>query len=140
MGTMKNPLHVSGCVLLVTTLAALVRPALADSYLHCSTKEAVIISAPNGETSSMRTVDLDFRIDDAAKTVRFLDNTALNVTRFERSRISAERDDVSYEFDRQGGTLNFAGSKNKDGGTSVIIIGSGQCESGPQVKRQSPQK
>jgi hypothetical protein len=74
-----------------------------------------------------------------AKTVKFLDNTPLNVTRFDRSRISAEHDDVSYEFDRQGGTLNLAGSATKDGVTTVIV-GSGPCESGLLIKRENPQK
>ena len=68
-----------------------------------------------------------FRLDDAAKTIKFTNNTPLTITRFDRSWISAESDSVSYEFDRQDGTLSFASSTMKDG-VATTIVGSGRCQ------------
>jgi hypothetical protein len=84
-------------------------------------------SGLHGETSSEKKEDLMFRLDDAAKTLEFTNNTPLTITRFDRSWISAESDGVSYEFDRQDGTLSFASSTMKDG-VATTIVGSGRCQ------------
>jgi len=115
------------CAVLTIALAVVAQPVLARSYLNCSTRKVVIISAPSGDTSSRREVDLGFWVDDAAKTLTFVDNTALTVTRLDRAWISADRDGIFYEFDRQDGTLTYAASTTKDAVTT-IIVGSGRCE------------
>ena len=117
----------SKCVALTIALAALAQPVLARTYLNCSTRKVVIISAPSGDTSSRRDENLGFWIDDAAKTLTFVDNTPLSVTRLDRAWISADRDGIFYEFDRQGGTLTYAASTTKDAITTTIV-GSGRCE------------
>ena len=115
------------CAALTIALAALAQPVLARTYLNCSTRKVVIISAPSGDTSSRRDENLGFWVDDAAKTLTFVDNTSLTVTRLDRAWISADRDGIFYEFDRQGGTLTYAASTTKDAVTTTIV-GSGRCE------------
>ena len=61
------------------------------------------------------------------KFSRFVDNTALTVSRLDRAWISADRDGIFYEFDRQDGTLTYAASTTKDAVTTTIV-GSGRCE------------
>ena len=117
----------SNCVALTIALAALAQPVLARTYLNCSTRKVVIISAPSGDTLSRRDENLGFWVDDAAKTLTFVDNTSLTVTRLDRAWISADRDGIFYEFDRQGGTLSYAASTTKDAVTTTIV-GSGRCE------------
>ena len=117
----------SNCAALTIALAALAQPVLARTYLNCSTRKVVIISAPSGDTSSRRDENLGFWIDDAAKTLTFVDNTPLSVTRLDRAWISADRDGIFYELDRQGGTLTYAASTTKDAITTTIV-GSGRCE------------
>jgi len=117
----------SNCVALTIALAALAQPVLARTYLNCSTRKVVIISAPSGDTLSRRDENLGFWVDDAAKTLTFVDNTSLTVTRLDRAWISADRDGIFYEFDRQGGTLTYAASTTKDAVTTTIV-GSGRCE------------
>jgi len=117
----------SNCVALTIALAALAQPVLARTYLNCSTRKVVIISAPSGDTLSRRDENLGFWVDDAAKTLTFVDNTSLTVTRLDRAWISADRDGIFYEFDRQGGTLTYAASTTKDDVTTTIV-GSGRCE------------
>ena len=90
-------------------------------------KKVVIVDAPRGSTSSNSEEKLDFWLDDAAKTIMLADGTPLTVLRFDDHWISATRNDVSYEFNRQNGTLAHVSSSTKDG-TATIIIGSGQCE------------
>jgi len=108
-------------------LGVIILPALADTYLHCPSIKVVMTSGLHGETSSEKKEDLMFRLDDAAKTLEFTNNTPLTITRFDRSWISAESDGVSYEFDRQDGTLSFASSTMKDG-VATTIVGSGRCQ------------
>ena len=120
---------VGECALLTIALTALAQPALARSYLNCSTRKVVLVSAPSGDTSSAREERLGFWVDDEAKTLTFPDNTPLTVTRLDRSWISADRDGVFYEFDRGNGALSYAGSTIK-GGISTTIVGSGRCEAG----------
>lgn len=121
---------VSECAVVTIALAALAQPVLARSMLTCSTRKVVLISAPAGDTSSAKEENLGFWVDDEAKTLAFLDNTPLTVTRLDRSWISANRDGVFYELDRRDGALSYAGSTTKDG-VSTTIVGSGRCEAPP---------
>ncbi len=114
------------CAVVAIMIVVVPRPVLARTYLHCSTTQVVIISAPTGETSSRSEENLGFVIDDAAKTLTFADGRSLAVTRLDRNWIRANRDDIFYEFDRQGGTLSYASSTKKNNSTSTIV-GSGRC-------------
>lgn len=111
-------------VAIMTVVAA--RPVLAATYLHCSTTQVAIIGASTGQTSSRSEENLSFVIDDAAKTVTFADGIPLAVTRLDSRWISANHDDIFYEFDRQGGTLSYASATTKNDVTSTIV-GSGRC-------------
>ena len=122
------------CVVLMIALSALAQQALARSYLNCTTKKVVMISTPSGETSSTKEEDLGFLIDEAAKTLTFSDNRPLTVTRLDRSWISANRDGIFDEFDRQDGTLTYASSITPDSVTTTIV-GSGRCEISPTPTR-----
>ena len=126
--------RVTECVVLMIALSALAQQALARSYLNCSTRKVVMISTPSGETSSTKEEDLGFLIDEAAKTLTFSDNRPLTVTRLDRSWISANRDGIFYEFDRQDGTLTYASSITRDSVTTTIV-GSGRCEISPTPTR-----
>jgi len=121
---------VSECAVLTIALAALAQPVLARTYMNCSTRKVVLISAPSGDTSSAREEDLGFWVDDEAKTLTLLDNTPLIVTRLDRFWISANRDGIFYEFDRGDGTLTFASSTMNDS-VSTTVVGSGRCEALP---------
>ncbi len=115
------------CAVVAIMIVVVARPVLARTYfLHCSTTQVVIISASTGETSSRSEENLSFVIDDAAKTLTFADGRSLAVTRLDRNWIRANRDDIFYEFDRQGGTLSYASSTTKNNSTSTIV-GSGRC-------------
>jgi hypothetical protein len=114
------------CAVVAIIIVVMAGPVLARSYLHCSTTQVVIISASTGKTSSRSEENLSFVIDDAAKTLSFADGGSLAVTRLDRNWISANRDDIFYEFDRQGGTLSYASSTTKNNITSTIV-GSGRC-------------
>lgn len=116
----------AGCAVVAIMIVVVVRPVLARTQLHCSTTQVVIVSAPTGKTSSRSEENLSFVIDDTAKTVAFADGESLAVTRFDGNWISANHDDILYEFDRQGGTLSYARSTTKNDTTS-IIVGSGRC-------------
>ena len=122
--------RVTECVVLMIALTAMVRSALALSYLNCSTRKVVMISAPSGDTSSTREEEIMFVIDEAAKTLTFSDNRPLTVTRLGKSWLSANRDDVFYEFNRQDGSLTYASSTTQDGATTTIV-GAGQCVISP---------
>jgi hypothetical protein len=125
---------VSECAVLTIVLTALAQPVLARTHLNCSTRKVVLISAPTGDTSSAREENLGFWVDDEAKTLTFLDNTPLTVTRLDQFWISADRDGIFYEFDRRDGTLSYASSTTK-GGVSTTIVGSGRCEAPPTEMR-----
>lgn len=107
-------------------LTAPAQPALARSYLNCSTRKVVMISAPSGDTSSTREEEVAFVIDEAAKKLTFSDNSPLTVTRLDKYWISANRDGIFYEVNRQDGTLTYASSTTQDSVTTTIV-GSGQC-------------
>jgi hypothetical protein len=125
---------VSKCAVLTIALATLAQSVLAGTYLHCATRKVVIISGPSGDTSSTSEEDLGFRVDDAAKTLTFLDETPITIRRLDRSWISADHDGIFYEFDRQGSTLSYASSITKDG-VATTIVGSGRCEVAPDPMR-----
>ena len=125
---------VTECIVLMIALTALAQPALARSYLNCSTRKVVMISAPSGDTSSTREEEIAFVIDEAAKILTFSDNRPLTVTRLDKYWISANRDGTIYEFDRQDGTLTYASSTMQDGVTTTIA-GLGQCAISPALIR-----
>jgi hypothetical protein len=120
----------SECALLTIALASLAQPVLARTHLNCSTRKVILISAPTGDTSSAREENLGFWVDDEARTLAFLDNTSLTVTRLDQFWISANRNGIFYEFDRRDGTLSYASSTTKDG-VSTTIVGSGRCQTPP---------
>jgi hypothetical protein len=93
-----------------------------------------MISAPRGDTSSTSEEEVVFALDEAAKTLTFSDNRPLTVSRFDKSRISAKRDEVFYEFNRQDGSLTYASSTTQDGVTTTIV-GAGQCAISPVTRR-----
>ena len=72
------------CVVLMIALAAPAQSALAPSYLNCSIRKEVIISAPSGDTSSTREEEIMFVIDEAAKTFTFSDHRALTVIQLDK--------------------------------------------------------
>ena len=113
-------------VVLMISLAALTQPALAGNLLNCSTRKVVIINGPSGDTSSTREEDFTFWVDDAAKAFTFLDDIPLTITRLDRFWISANRDGIFYEFNRQDGSLTYASSITK-GEVTTTIVGSGRC-------------
>ncbi len=82
------------------TFTVWAKPALARSYLDCSTKKVVIVDAPSGNTSLSTEENLGFWIDEAARILTLVDGMPLIVRRFDDRWISAARGDVSYEFDR----------------------------------------
>jgi hypothetical protein len=57
-------------VLTIALAALLAQPVLARTYLNCSTRKVVIISAPSGDTSSRREEDLGFWVDGKNSHVR----------------------------------------------------------------------
>ena len=122
---MKSPIR--QCALLLMAFTVWAKPALARSYLNCSTKKVAIVDAPTGNSSSSTEENVGFWIDDAAKIMTLADGTPLIVRRFDDRWISAARGDVSYELDRQDGNLTYASWTTKDG-TTTIIIGSGRCK------------
>ena len=118
---------IRGCALLLMALKGWTEPAFVRSYLNCLTKKVVIVDTPRGSTSSSVEEHLGFWIDEAAKAVVLADGVPLTVHRFDDHWISAARDDMSYELDRENGNLTYASSTTRDG-AATIIIGSGQCE------------
>ncbi len=123
-----------GCTVLLLALADLSHPALARTYLNCTTREVVIVNESGEELSSTRETNMGFWVDDVAKTVMFADGTVLTVTRFDDNWLNARRDDSSYVFDRRNGTLSYATSTT-NGRVTTVIIGSGRCESSPASTR-----
>ena len=101
---------------------------LARSSLTCVTKQVVIVDAPSGSRASQSEEHLSFWIDEAGKTITFVDGVSLSVRRFDAQWISATYEDVSYEFDRGSDRLTYAGVSATDG-IATIVIGSGRCTS-----------
>ena len=94
---------VTRCVVVAVTLAVLTLPGAAGTNLHCSTTEVVIIGSLAANTSSRSDENLEFVIDDVAKTVTFMDGRSLAVTRFDNNWMNVNRDDIFYVLDRVGG-------------------------------------
>ena len=114
------------CAAFTIALSTPAQPATAHTELNCATVK-VTIRNESGEDRSSRTLEyLDFPIDDAAKVVAFADGRQLRIRRLDDSWISAERDDIQYEFNRSDGTLTYAGSM-VEGNTSTTVVGSGRC-------------
>ncbi|MGO9681659.1 MAG: hypothetical protein ACLPTZ_03455 [Beijerinckiaceae bacterium] len=122
------------CAVPTIMIAIVARLVLAGTYLHCATTRMVIVNAPTGDTSSRSEESLSFVIDDAAKTLTFANGGSLTVTPFDKNWISANRDDIFYEFNRQNGTLSFASSTTKNNVTSTIV-GSGRCSEVSTTRR-----
>lgn len=117
---------VTRCVLVTFALGALAQPALARTFLYCSA-QVVITRTSAGDSSSRSEIDLRLVIDDDAKTLSFADGRVLAITRLDGHWISANSDDVFYEYDRQGRTLSYASATKKNSVTTTIG-GSGRCD------------
>ena len=102
--------------------------ALTRSALTCVAKKVVIVDAPSGSRASESEEHLSFWIDEAGKTITFVDGVPLSVRRFDAQWISATYEDVSYELDRASDRLTYAGASAKNS-TATIVIGSGRCTS-----------
>jgi hypothetical protein len=123
---MKGAIRV-GALVIAAFVAWPPDSALARQYLRCLTKTVVIADTPRGSTSSSVEESLGFWIDEAGKALVLADGTPLTVRRFDSHWISAARDDMSYEFDRQNGNLTYVSSTRRDG-AETITIDSGRCE------------
>ncbi len=87
---------------------------------------------PKPGTSVQHEEHLIFWIDDIQKSLVFTDGVQLQITRFDQSWISGDRDGMRYEFDRNDGTLSFAGTTS-DGTATTTVLGSGNCVSGDKT-------
>jgi len=120
---------------IVLIALALPQPALARNEFHCVTTKVTITKAAGRDESTRIEEHLNFLIDDAETTLAFSDGRRLRVVRFDHSWISADRDDIRYEFNRSDGTLTYAGSTT-EGNATTTIVGSGRCETLPTGKAQ----
>ncbi len=111
------------CVAITILLAAMSQALAAPMALDCATAKVTI----SDHESIRAEQELHFSVDDAAKAIAFSYGTRLRVLRFDSSAISAEHDDMRYEFDRVTGGLTYAGSTTV-GNTTVTAVGSGECE------------
>jgi hypothetical protein len=112
------------CAAILIALATTTSQAFAVvTPLDCATTKVVIT---DGRLSRAKQ-EIQFYVDDSAKTIAFADGTRLRVIRFDKAAISAEHDDMRYEFNRVDDTLTYAGSKTVGNATVVITVGSGQC-------------
>jgi hypothetical protein len=98
---------------LLVVLATGVEPAFARDLLECSAKQVVIVYVPSGSTSSATEENVCFWIDEASKSILLDDGTPLAVRRFDNLWISADYADIRYEFDRQNGSVTYAGAPLK---------------------------
>ena len=126
-------------ILVILVLAILTPPAQARqtgqarTQFECATTK-VILTNKAGQTGSVQVEEhMTFWIDDAAKTFIFSDGRRLGVTRYDKSCISGNREDIQYEFNRADHTLTYAGSATKDNVTTTIV-GSGRCEDASTIK------
>lgn len=124
---MKSMKVAAKCAAIAIAVAALAQPAAARSRLDCSTTKVIITSEPGGNKSVHIKEDIRFYIDDAAKAVAFTDGTQLRVIQFDAAGISAESNDIRYEYSRSDDSLTYAGSTTL-GSTTTTIVGSGQCK------------
>ena len=77
-----------------------------------------------------RKVDFTFLINEAARII-MLGDAPLIINRFDRDWITAQHEQVIYDFDRQNHALNYAGSR-ASGATVTTIVGSGSCAVRPR--------
>jgi hypothetical protein len=122
--------------LITTALTVLATPALARTVLNCDVTEVIIASSPAGSTSTQKSGQLGFLVDDVPKTLMFSDGKTLEVTRFDQEKINANYGDIEFVLDRRNGVLTYAGS-NTMGNTTKTIIGSGHCTSMPSKRSGS---
>jgi hypothetical protein len=119
---------------ILTQLVQVRRTEQTPTQFHCATTKVVITDkAGHRESVVQAEAPMILLIDDVAKTVIFSDGRPLRITRFDKSWISANSEDVQYEFNRADGTLTYAGSTTKDNITTTII-GSGRCENASAEK------
>jgi len=111
----------------MVAVATLAQPAQARTQLNCVTIKVIITDRAGSDRSVRLEEHMSFWIDDAAKTFTFSDGRRLRVTRFDKSWISANTDDTQYGFNRDDGTLTYAGSTT-EGNATTTIVGSGRCE------------
>lgn len=117
-------------ILVTIALTVLATPVPTRTVLDCDVTEIIIASTPTGSTSVQKRGQLGFLVDDAPKTISFLDGKLLEVTRFDQAKINAHYNDIEFVLDRRDDVLTFAGSSTK-GSTTKTIIGSGHCKSRP---------
>ena len=126
-------------ILFVLALAILtpstqaLQTAEARTQFDCATTKVIMIDKAGHKGSVQVEERMTFLIDDADKTVIFSDGRRLRVTRFDKSWISANGEDVQYELNRADGTLTYAGSTTKDNVTTTIV-GSGLCKNASMEK------
>ena len=124
----------SVCIQAILALAIVTSPAQARQAEQARNQFDCVITDKAGHMGSAQAEErLTFWIDDAAKTLTFSDGRQLRVTRFDKSWISANREDIQYEFNRVDGSLTYAGSMTKDNVTTTIV-GSGRCENASTAK------
>ena len=81
-------------------------PTPTRNQFNCVTTKVIITaSAGRDEIRSLR--NISFLIDEAAKTFTFADGRRLQVTRFDECWISANSEDIQYEFNRADSTLTY---------------------------------
>ena len=118
---------------ILTALAQARQAEQARNQFDCVTTK-VIITDKAGHIGSVQAEErLSFWIGDAAKTLTLSDGRQLRVARFDKSWISANSEDIQYEFNRADGTLTYAGSTTRDNITTTIV-GSGRCENASTEK------
>ena len=125
--------HASERILVILALAILTPPPQARqteqarTQFECASTK-VIMTNKAGQMGSVQVEEhMIFSIDDAAKTFIFSDGRRLRITRFDKSWISGNSEDIQYEFNRADRTLTYAGSTTKDNVTTTVV-GSGLCE------------
>ena len=132
-GVCHGVVTASVCILAILALTILSAPAevrqaeQARTQIDCTTTKVIMTDEAGSKGSVQVEERMTFWIDDAAKTFVFSDGRRLRVTRFDKSWISANSEDIQYEFNRADGTLTYAGSTTRDNITTTIV-GSGRCE------------
>jgi hypothetical protein len=99
----------------------------ARTRFKCVTTKVIMTDKAGLKGSVQVEEHMTFSIDDAAEAFIFSDGRPLRVTRFDKSWISGNSEDIQYEFNRADGTLTYAGSTTKDNVTTTVV-GSGLCE------------
>jgi hypothetical protein len=110
----------------LTQLAQVRRTEQTRAQYDCAGTKVVVTDKAGHKDTAQVEGRTTFLIDDAAKTVIFPDGRPLRITRFDKSWISGNREDIQYEFNRADGTLSYAGSTTTDNVTTTVI-GSSRC-------------